>query len=90
MSQTCTLVKQPLQFLRFNPDTVTLDQLVNFLFDYDVTVAVNSDAVALIFETENASVQEVIELEDEDHIVLLAGEVEIFSEDAFSEHFRVL
>lgn len=89
MSQTCTLAEPSLPFLRFNPDAVTLDQLVNFLFDHDVTVAANADAVALIFPTENENVQEVIELEDEDHIVIMAGEVEVFTEAGFHEHFNV-
>lgn len=85
MSQICKL-KEPIRSLRFTED-MDLGELVTFVGD-EGSVCINSGGVAVAFGGPYSS-EDLIELDEDDVLVSIASEIEVFTSDAFDEAFKV-
>lgn len=83
MSQTCNL-KNPVAFMRFAED-MDINALTEFVGD-EGTVCLNSGGVALAFGGPY-NAEDLVELEDDDVLVRIAGEIEVYTAEAFEETF---
>lgn len=83
MSQTCKL-KNPVEFLRFAED-MEIAELTEFVGD-EGTVCIHSGGIAVAFGGPY-NAEDLVELEDDDFLVRIAGEIEVYNAEAFQEAF---